>query len=237
MYDEQFVIKYEGLESDDQLKNYVKFWMYSILDYCPYDSFVNVHILALSNRILVEINVKSVHNKFCALGEEDTVEGALETAEQSLYAQIKQWRKTRFSEQPQIKSKMNVLVVDDDPMSTRLIETCLSKQGCEVFTASSGGEAIFKLKSRKFNFVVMDWNMRPLNGRQTLKLMDSNININKGPDRKKIPVITYSSYRPDQIHFPRIENLYQFAYLSKTSTYKTTFETTKQLIEQNSASS
>lgn len=230
MYDSIYSVKYEGLESDEQLENYVKFAMYNIIDYCPYDSFVKVRILALSQRFLVELNVKSSQERFCGLGEEDTVEDALDAAEQSLYVQVKQWRKTRFNESSTSNKKLSVLVVDDDPLSTKLMETCLIQQGCDVFTATSGGEAIFSLKSRKFNFLIMDWNMRPLNGRQTLKIMDSNININKSASRAKIPVITYTSNNQDQISFPRTENLYQFAYLSKSSTYKKTLETTRTLI-------
>lgn len=232
MYDEPFVITYDGVIPDDQLKNYIKFWMYSILDYCPYDSYIKVHVLALTNRFLIELEVKSVHEHFFSFGEEDSIEAALETAEQSLYAQIKHWRKVRFADHTKPQQKLSVLVVDDDPISTKLIEACLQEQGCDVFKASSGEEAIFTFKSRKFNFVVMDWNMRPLSGRQTLKLLDSNININKCAQRTKLPVITYTSNRPDQVSFPRTENLYQYAYLSKTSTFKTTFETTKKLVDQ-----
>ncbi len=232
MSDSPFSVKYEGFKPDDQLDAYIKFWLYKILEYCPYDSFIHVKVLALTNRYLVDLNVKYIHEQFHGLGEEITIEMALEAAEKSIYQQVKSWRENRFGDEVKVSHKINVLVVDDDPLSTKLIEACLSEQGCKVSQASSGNEAIFKLNTQDYNLVVMDWNMRPLSGRQTLKIMDSKVNVNKGASRSKIPVLTYSVYNQDKISFPRTENLYQFAHLSKTSSFKNTYSMTKKLIEQ-----
>lgn len=230
MYDNGFSIKYEGLTPDEKLENYLKFWLYEIQEYCPYDSYIEVRIIALTKLFLVELDVRYTYERFYGLGEDTTLESTLEAAEKSLYEQIKKWREIRFKS-VSFNDSIDVLVVDDDPLSTKLIEACLSEQGCDVVTVASGEEALFSLKNKSYSFVVMDWNMRPLNGRKTLKLIDSNLNINKQPQRKKIPVLTYSSYSEDKISFPRTENLYQFAYLSKTSSFKRTFETTKKLVE------
>jgi CheY-like chemotaxis protein len=112
------------------------------------------------------------------------------------------------------------------------MEACLQEHGCEVHQVSSGDEAIFSFKNGEYRFVIMDWNMQPLNGRQTLKIMDSNVHVNKSAMREKIPVLTYSVNNEDQISFPRTENLYQMAHLTKTSTLNKTFETTKKIINQ-----
>ena len=241
MYDTPFSIKYIGFTPDPQLDSYAKFLMYNVIDYCPYDSLVSLQILALSNLFLVNINVKYVHAQFQGLGEESSVEAALGSAEKSLLAEIKIWRSSRFNprntrnERP--LQKISVLVVDDDPLSTKLIEACLNKQGCEVYKVNSGDEALFTIQSQDFNFVVMDWHMRPLNGRQTLKALDSSIHVNQGIHRNKIPVLTYSVSEEDDIHFPRTDNLYQFAHLSKTSSIKRTYEITKRLVDQFNSTS
>lgn len=237
MVEVPYTVKFIGFYPDPQLSSYVRFLMFKVMDYCPYDSAIDLQVLALSNLFLVNIDVKYVHEKFQGSGEFATVEVALELAEKALYGQIQVWRELRFNDQrmdqrKQPAQKISVLLVDDDPISTKLIETCLNKQGCEVYQVNSGDEAVFTIKNHAFSFVVMDWNMRPLNGRQTLKILDSTVNVNKGIHRPKIPVLTYSVNEQDEINFPRTENLYQFAHLSKTSSLQSTFDATKKLVDQ-----
>ena len=233
MYEAPFSISYDGFKPDDSLDNYIRCWLYNVLEYCPYDSNLSLRVVSLTRRFLAEINVRYTHEQFNGLGEEISVEDALISAESALYTQIKKWRASRFQPAVNSNERLKVLVVDDDPVSTKMIEACFHDQGCDISKATSGAEAVFTLKSKNFNFVVMDWNMIPLNGRQTLKIMDSCINVNKGLDRHKIPVVTYSSNSREAIDFPRTENLYQYAYLSKTSSLKRTVTLIKRLVEQS----
>jgi CheY-like chemotaxis protein/ribosome-associated translation inhibitor RaiA len=235
--DAPFSIKYEAFEPDEQLETYIQFLLYKVIDYCSYDSFVHLHLVKMTERYFVDLSVKYIYEDFHGLGEDANVEVALEAAEKSICTQIKKWKSSRFSDQRSSSvKKIKVLVVDDDPISTKLIESCLHEQGCEVSRVSSGDEAVFSLKARHFNFVVMDWNMYPLSGRQTIKILDSAININKGIQRDKIPILTYSINNQENVKFPRAENLYQFAHLSKKSSINRTFEITKKLIQLFNAS-
>ena len=52
--------------------------------------------------------------------------------------------------------RLKVLLVDEDPRDLNYTRSLLEKQGCEVRTCSSFGDAIRHLVSERFDFVVMD---------------------------------------------------------------------------------
>ncbi len=60
-----------------------------------------------------------------------------------------------------------ILIVDDEPHVTRLIQQKLRGEGYEALTAGNGMEALAKLEAEgPFDAVVTDYNMPKLNGRQ-----------------------------------------------------------------------
>ena len=60
-----------------------------------------------------------------------------------------------------------VLVVDDEPHVTRLVQQRLSAEGYEVKTASNGLKALQEMESDgPFDAVVTDYNMPKMDGRQ-----------------------------------------------------------------------
>lgn len=50
----------------------------------------------------------------------------------------------------------NVLVVDDEAMIREAVASYLEKQGCQVFTAESGGEALRIFEAAQISFVILD---------------------------------------------------------------------------------
>jgi len=52
--------------------------------------------------------------------------------------------------------KRRVLVVDDDPKEMSRIEKRLAGEGCDILTASTGGEAIEKAFSEKPDTVILE---------------------------------------------------------------------------------
>ena len=70
---------------------------------------------------------------------------------------------------------MKVLLVDDEPMSRRMLHRILIKQfGCEVVEASNGAEALDLLGKNTFAFVLLDLVMPVLNGVETLEAIREN---------------------------------------------------------------
>jgi len=65
--------------------------------------------------------------------------------------------------------KLNILVVDDEPMALVLAKRILSEAGFEVFTAQSGFECLDLYRSRPFHFdlVLLDMTMPFMDGEET----------------------------------------------------------------------
>ncbi|MGG6312151.1 response regulator transcription factor [Paenibacillus macerans] len=59
-----------------------------------------------------------------------------------------------------------ILIVDDDPHFRRLITVVLKKEGCELYEASDGIEALSLLETVKVDLVILDVMMPNMNGWQ-----------------------------------------------------------------------
>ena len=55
--------------------------------------------------------------------------------------------------------KNRILVVDDDVLIVDMIERCLEENGYAITTADNGDEALYFLKTRKFDLVLCDIHM------------------------------------------------------------------------------
>lgn len=69
-----------------------------------------------------------------------------------------------------VNKNMRILVVDDFKTMQKIVVNLLRQIGFEnVATAADGTEALEKLKGDKFDFILSDWNMEPMDGLQFLK--------------------------------------------------------------------
>ena len=62
-----------------------------------------------------------------------------------------------------------VLVVDDDPKAVELLVEFLSTKGYEVLTATSGEEALRRVKEDRPHLVLLDVEMPKMNGIEALR--------------------------------------------------------------------
>ena len=69
---------------------------------------------------------------------------------------------------------LKVLVIDDSKTIRRTAETLLSKEGCEVYTAEDGFDALSKLADHHPDIVFVDIMMPRLDGYQTCSLIKHN---------------------------------------------------------------
>ncbi|MFM1885868.1 MAG: hypothetical protein RL026_1025 [Pseudomonadota bacterium] len=69
---------------------------------------------------------------------------------------------------------LKVLVVDDSKTIRRTAETLLAKEGCEVFTAIDGFDALAKVADHKPDIVFVDIMMPRLDGYQACALIKNN---------------------------------------------------------------
>jgi len=82
---------------------------------------------------------------------------------------------------------LRILVVDDSKTIRRTAESLLSKQGCDVFTAVDGFDALSKIADHKPDIIFVDIMMPRLDGYQTCSLIKHNKTF------KDTPVIMLSS--------------------------------------------
>jgi two-component system chemotaxis response regulator CheY len=81
-----------------------------------------------------------------------------------------------------IDKSMNVLVVDDFPTMRRIVRSLLKELGFNnVDEAEDGQDALGKLKSGSFQFVISDWNMPNLDGLDMLKQIRADGNLGSTP--------------------------------------------------------
>jgi len=69
---------------------------------------------------------------------------------------------------------VKILIVDDSKTIRRTAETLLSKEGCQVFTAIDGFDALSKIADHQPDLIFVDIMMPRLDGYQTCSLIKHN---------------------------------------------------------------
>ena len=78
--------------------------------------------------------------------------------------------------------KTKFLVVDDFSTMRRIVRNLLKELGyAEVDEAEDGVQALQKLKTEKYDFVVSDWNMPNMDGLELLKRIRADAALSKLP--------------------------------------------------------
>lgn len=76
---------------------------------------------------------------------------------------------------------LKILVIDDSKTIRRTAETLLSREGCEVFTAVDGFDALAKIADHHPDVIFVDIMMPRLDGYQTCALIKHNKVFNTTP--------------------------------------------------------
>ncbi len=83
-----------------------------------------------------------------------------------------------------VDMNINILIVDDYKTMLRIIRSLLSQIGFNnVDEATDGSAALAKLKEKKYELIISDWNMEPVTGLELLK------NVRADETLKNIPFI------------------------------------------------
>jgi len=82
---------------------------------------------------------------------------------------------------------LKILVIDDSKTIRRTAETLLTKEGCQVFTAIDGFDALSKIADHLPDLIFVDIMMPRLDGYETCSLIKNNKTF------KETPVIMLSS--------------------------------------------
>ncbi|MFT5207784.1 MAG: sigma-B regulation protein RsbU (phosphoserine phosphatase) [Candidatus Omnitrophota bacterium] len=87
----------------------------------------------------------------------------------------------------QFDSSDHILVVDDDPITYKLLSKLLEKEGHRTSHAIDGKVALELMSENTYNLILLDWIMPGLSGPDVIKVMKSN------KDMQSLPVIMLSS--------------------------------------------
>ena len=87
----------------------------------------------------------------------------------------------------------NILIIDDDPATTRLLEVLLTREGYNIQTENLGDNALQATKLFLPNLVILDLMMPGADG------LDVCRDMKKDPDLGQIPVIMFTSADKEEI--------------------------------------
>ena len=81
-----------------------------------------------------------------------------------------------------VDKNMHILVVDDYNTMLRILKNLLKQLGFKnVEDAMDGAQALSKLNSAKFDFIISDWNMEPMTGIELLREVRASDNLKHIP--------------------------------------------------------
>jgi two-component system, chemotaxis family, chemotaxis protein CheY len=83
-----------------------------------------------------------------------------------------------------VDMNINILIVDDYKTMLRIVRSLLNQIGFNnIDEATDGAMALEKIKEKKYELVISDWNMEPMTGLELLK------NIRANDKTKDVPFI------------------------------------------------
>jgi CheY-like chemotaxis protein len=85
-----------------------------------------------------------------------------------------------------------LLIVEDDPLMSRMYQKIFKFEGYDVITAADGEDGLLQVKNTKPNLVLLDIMMPKMNGLQVLEKLKSD------PATKSIPVIILTNLAGQQ---------------------------------------
>jgi CheY-like chemotaxis protein len=93
-------------------------------------------------------------------------------------------------------SSLKILVADDDPLSRRLMQVLLGREGHQVDVASNGLEAFDAVKFRRYDLVFMDLHMPVMDGMEASR----RIREWEGDAQHTFVIALTASYLPEEGH-------------------------------------
>ena len=84
-------------------------------------------------------------------------------------------------------SKLNILIVEDDPQTVKLIKFVLEKENYSTISAKDGEEGLQMAREKKPDLIVLDMMLPGMDGYRVCEILKAN------PVTKEIPVIVLTA--------------------------------------------
>ncbi len=87
-----------------------------------------------------------------------------------------------------METRLQVLVLDDEPIVGKRLQPALAKVGCDVEVFEAPGPALDRIRSKRFDVVVTDIRMDDIDGIKVLETV-----LEKWPDTKVVMITGYAT--------------------------------------------
>ncbi len=129
---------------------------------------------------------------------------------------------------------IEVLVVEDEPAASLVLQRSLQSAGCKVDISDDGYSALNKVVDKKYELIILDWCLPTMTGKDFLRLADSRIRAHVGGNntREPIPVVICSSKEIDDIQLPIVSSFGYYYYWNKSLPFSTVINSLDDILKR-----
>lgn len=119
------------------------------------------------------------------------------------------------------KKTKKILMIEDDQDIIDLVTSSLKKRyNCMIDVAQDPYEAMNLMTEKFYDLIILDWQLPGLNGTETLVETEKGLRLEPSIpeqwDRKKVPVVIFSSSKKNECHPRRTKHFDYVGYISKS---------------------
>ncbi len=135
--------------------------------------------------------------------------------------------------------KLSALIVEDDPAASVVLEATLKSLGCDVTKFDLPTEALESLKTKRFDLLVLDWNLPYMKGGDFLLAADQYLQKADriGQPQRQVPVVICTSMQKKDLQLPIVSHFFVTNFWHKSLPFSSIFdsidETTKKISARN----
>lgn len=213
-------------------------------EFAPYleDSVIKVNLQNKDNEWLVDVIIDSTRGLKAARGKNKNIEALTQKIIEDLKTQFElqegylkneiflfdhQQEYDHYTETLQTPHKaslkLKVLVIEDDPTASMILEKSLQSLGCQVDIINNPRKAINQITHKEYDLVILDWCLPYMSGLEFLKRADAKLTTknlgNFAP--KAIPLVICSSKNQNEINLPLVSNFLFCQYWNKQLPFST----------------
>ena len=249
---------YDGIRPEDsfsrQLTQTMTQALRSLFEASPSDATLHASLVRNLQHFELSVCLQSAAEVINAFGRGKSPLLALQRCLTQAYGKLVDWRSQRFHPQfsghefqrlvgPDMQNnlKLNmlapkILIVDDDPVSTKLMETCLRQQGCDTRVVSSGKQAVSEITTHDYDLMVLDWNMPLMSGYEAVvcaqDLISFDASFRQAWLSNQLPILTYSGVEGQTLEYPDCKNFNFVDFIPKAAPYSELKSRTSQVLRE-----
>lgn len=108
------------------------------------------------------------------------------------------------------KRKLSALIVEDDPAASVVLKSTLEAHGCNVDHFDLPQDALESIKTKRYDFLILDWNLPYMKGGEFLTTADLILQKadRQGQPLRQVPVVICTSMQLGNISVPDVSHFF-----------------------------